>query len=59
MMAFVLGVILASIWETSMFQVSGSASTSTGTAPTLVMAEAQQMMVKAGMITSSPACTSA
>ena len=54
MMARVRAVILASICATSMHQVTGSLSTSTGTAPARTTAAAHEMMVKAGMITSSP-----
>ncbi|MNK65515.1 hypothetical protein D3C87_848120 [compost metagenome] len=37
-----------------MFQVNGSESTRTGLAPARMTAAAQEMMVKVGMITSSP-----
>ena len=40
--------------ETSMLQVSGSESTSTGVAPDWTICWMQEMMVKVGMITLSP-----
>ena len=53
-MALVFEVILDSICETSIFQVCGQQSTTTGTAPARTMAAAQEIMVKLGKITSSP-----
>src|SRR5215470_18108856 len=54
MIAFVREVILAAIRSAVVFQVSGSQSTSTGVAPALMTAAAQEMIVKLGRITSSP-----
>ena len=54
MIALVRGVMRASICPTSMFQVTGSQSTSTGVAPARTMRAAQEMMVKVGRMTSSP-----
>ena len=54
MMARVRSVILASICATSMFQVSGSLSTSTGFAPARTICAMHETIVNAGMITSSP-----
>src|SRR6185436_10633742 len=54
MIALVLGVMRASMSAARMFQVSGSQSTQTGVAPARTTAAAQEMMVKLGMITSSP-----
>src|SRR5256712_445478 len=57
MIAFVRGVMAASIFAGSMHHVSGSTSTSTGLAPAMITTLAVTMMVKSGMITSSPAPT--
>ena len=54
MMARVRDVILAATWLTSMHQVRGSASTSTGTPPPYTTAWAHEMIVNVGRITSSP-----
>ncbi len=54
MIAFVRDVIRLATCAGSMFQVTGSASTRTGTAPARTTAAAQEMMVKVGSITSSP-----
>jgi hypothetical protein len=54
MMARVRDVIVRSICDTSMFHVAASESTTTGVAPARTMAAAQEMMVNAGRITSSP-----
>src|SRR5438034_4963101 len=54
MMALVRDVILSATCSGHMFQVEGSASTSTGIAPALTMAAAQEMIVKVGRMTSSP-----
>src|SRR6516162_1485730 len=55
MMALVRPVILAASNFGSRFQVSGSQSTTTGTAPARATAEAHEIIVKLGKITSSPA----
>ncbi|MCY1202653.1 hypothetical protein D9M72_141450 [compost metagenome] len=57
MMALVRGVILASISETLMLQVSGSTSTKTGTAPSSTMTSAVATNVNEVVMTSSPAFT--
>src|SRR5574341_172666 len=54
MMARVLEVILSFTCPTSMHQVRGSESTSTGTPPLYSTASAHEIIVKVGMITSSP-----
>ncbi|MNR09571.1 hypothetical protein D3C85_1257780 [compost metagenome] len=57
MMALVRGVILASISETLILQVSGSTSTNTGTAPSSTMTSAVATNVNEVVMTSSPAFT--
>src|SRR5262245_33768261 len=52
-MALVRGVIFDSICAGSIFQVTGSLSTTTGVAPARTIAAAQEMIVKVGKITSS------
>ena len=54
MMARVRGVIAAATCRGSMFQVRGSASTTTGVAPARTIAAAHEMIVSVGRITSSP-----
>src|SRR3990172_1717891 len=54
MMALVRDVIFASICETSMHHVSGSQSTKTGMQSRSIIGKAQEIMVKDGMMTSSP-----
>ena len=58
MMARVRSEIFFSICVTSIHQVAGSESTRTGTAPLYTAACAQEMMVKEGMMISSPGCRS-
>ena len=58
MIARVRGVIFASTCPTSIVQVTGSLSTSTGTAPASTTGSAHEMMVKVGRMTSSPGCRS-
>src|SRR5262249_1853355 len=55
MMALVRAVTLAASKSGSRFHVSGWQSTTTGIAPARAIAEAQEIMVKLGKITSSPA----
>jgi hypothetical protein len=55
MIARVRGVMRASIWSTSIVQVTGSTSTSTGVAPAYLMAETVAMNVMETVMTSSPA----
>jgi hypothetical protein len=50
-------VIAASILAGSMHQVSGSTSTSTGRAPASMTTLAETMMLKSGMMSSSPGPT--
>src|SRR6266511_2812690 len=54
-MAFVRAVILAASKSGSRFHVFGWQSTTTGMAPNRVIAAAQEIIVKLGRITSSPA----
>src|ERR1700756_3425583 len=54
MIALVLGVIAAASFAGSRFQVTRSESTTTGVAPARTIAAAQEVIVKAGRITSSP-----
>src|ERR1051326_4006526 len=54
MMARVRDVIFASICETSMHHVRGSLSTRTGTARASMTANAQEIIVNVGMMTSAP-----
>jgi hypothetical protein len=54
MIARVREVIRDSIALTSMFHVSASQSTTTGTPPSRDTAAAQEMIVNVGMMTSSP-----
>src|SRR5215469_9836195 len=54
MIALVFGVIKASNFEGSRFNVTGSASTTTGVAPARTIAAAHEIIVKVGKITSSP-----
>ena len=54
MIARVRGVIAASTPSIVMFHVAVSQSTATGTRPALTTAAAQLMIVKVGMMTSSP-----
>ena len=58
-MAFVRGVIAASILRSSMFSVSGRMSTNTGTPPRSTNAFAVETKVYDGMMTSSPGPMSA
>src|SRR5688572_10349297 len=58
MIALVRAVIRDSIWLTSMFHVTGSESTTTDTPPLRTIWVMQEMIVKLGRITSSPACRS-
>ena len=55
MIALVREVILSAITAGSMFHVAVSLSTTMGTAPARTTAAAQEMMVKDGKITWSPA----
>src|SRR3989338_7233448 len=55
MIALVLEVIFFSICSVSMFQVFNSESTNTGFAPICTIGLQEPIMVKEGMITSSPA----
>ena len=54
MIAFVLGVIAASIFAGSILKVSGSISAKTGVAPTIPIASVVATKVNAVVITSSP-----